>query len=140
MLWTDYKYTIIYIYFLSTRGLLDLNLPGYWLRKLKLFSGFFNTDSIDFDEAVYLQNRLDAMHGHTFNVAGVLRNLAPKCKDLLLECYWAGQPLQCEEELKAVPSPKGYCCVFNYHYERYVQLKKIYLRYLFIQIVLQDQG
>lgn len=99
-------------------------MPGYWLRKLKLFSGFFNTDSIDFDEAVYLQNRLDAMHGHTFNVAGVLRNLAPKCKDLLLECYWAGQPLQCEEELKAVPSPKGFCCVFNYHYERYVQLKK----------------
>uniref|UniRef100_A0A1I8NSL2 Uncharacterized protein n=1 Tax=Stomoxys calcitrans TaxID=35570 RepID=A0A1I8NSL2_STOCA len=101
-----------------TRGFFDYNMPNFWLQRLRLFAGFFNTDSVDFDEALELQNRLDRLTGYTFNAREVLKGLAPKCQDLLLECYWSGQPLRCEEELKAVAFANGHCCVFNYLYDK----------------------
>ncbi|XP_005178987.2 pickpocket protein 11-like [Musca domestica] len=101
-----------------SRGSFDMPLYNYWYEKLKLFAGFFNTDSIDFDEAQSLQNVLDRMSRKPFNVARVLKDLAPKCKDLLLECYWSGQAIDCEKELQLVAFSRGYCCVFNYQFER----------------------
>ncbi|XP_073829613.1 pickpocket 27 [Musca autumnalis] len=101
-----------------SRGSLDLNFYDYWLDKLKLFAGFFNTDSIDFDEAQNLQNLLDRMGSKPFNVGKVLRRLAPKCEDLLMECYWDGQAISCEEEFQLVAFTRGLCCVFNYQYKR----------------------
>ncbi|XP_061387184.1 pickpocket protein 11 [Musca vetustissima] len=101
-----------------SRDSFDLNFYDYWLEKLKLFAGFFNTDSIDFDEAQNLQDILERQGGKPFNTAKFLRGLAPQCKDLLLACYWAGEAINCEEELKLVGFTRGYCCVFNYQYER----------------------
>ncbi|XP_075158097.1 pickpocket 27 [Haematobia irritans] len=101
-----------------TSGFFDFNLPEYWLKKLKLFAGLFNTDSIDFDEALDLQTQLERSNGHIFNVREVLKGLAPKCEDLLLECYWSGQPLRCKEDLKSVAFANGHCCVFNYLYDK----------------------
>lgn len=89
-----------------------------WLKKLELFAGFFNTDSIDFDEAVLLQNRLDVEYGGAFNTGEVLKQLSPKCEDLLVKCFWSGQAINCDKELKLVAFVEGHCCVFNYHYER----------------------
>lgn len=84
---------------------------------MHLLSGLLNTDSIDFDEALDLHNHLENIFGETFNTREILKMLAPKCEDLLLECFWAGEKLDCKQNFKLMGFVDGTCCVFNYQYK-----------------------
>ncbi|XP_013170503.1 PREDICTED: sodium channel protein Nach-like [Papilio xuthus] len=41
-------------------------------------------------------------------------NLAPKCKEMLLLCMWAGKKVDCKSIFQARRTSKGFCCTFNY--------------------------
>ncbi|GBP13389.1 Sodium channel protein Nach [Eumeta japonica] len=65
-----------------------------------------------------------------------MKNLAPKCTDLLIRCRWAGKVQQCNELFALRRTSHGHCCVFNYllnynslgvpgHMEREAERQKI---------------
>lgn len=92
--------------------------PEHWERKLELLAGLLNTESIDFDEALEFQNEIDNIYGETFKTREILKALAPRCDNIIVECHWAGQTLDCKEQFKLMAFLDGTCCVFNYQYER----------------------
>ncbi|KAM7349141.1 uncharacterized protein ACRADG_008200 [Cochliomyia hominivorax] len=96
----------------------DCNPPEYWEHKLELLSGLLNTDSIDFDEALKLHNQLESIFQETFNTREILKMLAPKCEDLVLECFWSGRKFNCQEQFQFMAFVDGACCVFNYQYKK----------------------
>ncbi|TMW39921.1 hypothetical protein DOY81_014999, partial [Sarcophaga bullata] len=94
------------------------NLPEYWEHKLKQFAGLLNPDSIDFDEALKLHNELEYLLGKPFNTLETIEKLSPKCENLILKCFWAGEMLNCTEHFQLKAFLDGACCVFNYQYKK----------------------
>ncbi|XP_065363563.1 pickpocket protein 11 [Calliphora vicina] len=97
----------------------DFNPPEYWQHKLKQLAGLLNTDSTDFDEALKLHNNLESVFGEAFNTRKILKMLAPKCEDLIVKCFWAGEVIDCQEQFQLMSFVDGNCCVFNYQYKNH---------------------
>ena len=104
--------------YLSSQRSWNHNLPAYWEYKLKQFAGLLNPDSIDFDEALKLHNELESLIGKSFNTLETIEMLSPKCQDLIVKCYWAGERLNCNEHFQLKAFLDGGCCVFNYQYKK----------------------
>lgn len=85
-----------------------------------MLSALYNFDSVDFDEAKLLHNDLKSIFGEKFNTRNVLKMLAPKCENLIVKCFWAGQLKNCLEEFQLKTFIDGPCCVFNYQYKKYI--------------------
>ncbi|XP_037932263.1 pickpocket protein 11, partial [Teleopsis dalmanni] len=81
--------------------------------KMKLFSGYFDTSSVDFDEAAEFQNELE--QSSPFNTPTILKSLAPSCYDLLKICYWNDILTDCNELFFLEETAEGFCCVFNHN-------------------------
>ncbi|XP_013147706.1 PREDICTED: sodium channel protein Nach-like [Papilio polytes] len=47
-------------------------------------------------------------------VISTMKKLAPKCKEMLLLCFWAGKKVDCESIFDIRRTNKGFCCTFNY--------------------------
>ncbi|XP_049877884.1 pickpocket protein 19-like [Pectinophora gossypiella] len=53
--------------------------------------------------------------GNTKQILPVMKNLAPRCEDMLIRCAWAGALVDCEQvfSLRRTAN-RGFCCIFNY--------------------------
>ncbi|CAK1551056.1 unnamed protein product [Leptosia nina] len=49
-----------------------------------------------------------------YDVNDLMRNLTPKCEDLLLRCSWNEEAKNCSELFDFRLTMNGYCCTFNY--------------------------
>ncbi|XP_041979423.1 uncharacterized protein LOC121733272 [Aricia agestis] len=49
-----------------------------------------------------------------YNVNELLRDLTPRCEDLLVRCAWNEVPMNCSKLFDFRLTMNGYCCTFNY--------------------------
>jgi acid-sensing ion channel, other len=49
-----------------------------------------------------------------FDSEKILRQLTPKCEELILKCKWGGIEYKCSEIIRLRRTYTGYCCTFNY--------------------------
>ncbi|XP_050351289.1 sodium channel protein Nach-like [Nymphalis io] len=49
-----------------------------------------------------------------YDVNELMRNLTPRCEDLLLRCAWNEIPMNCSDLFDFRLTMNGYCCTFNY--------------------------
>ncbi|CAH0715589.1 unnamed protein product, partial [Brenthis ino] len=49
-----------------------------------------------------------------YDVNELMRNLTPKCEDLLMRCAWNENPMNCSDLFDFRLTMNGYCCTFNY--------------------------
>ncbi|XP_013164553.1 PREDICTED: sodium channel protein Nach-like [Papilio xuthus] len=49
-----------------------------------------------------------------YDVNELMRNLTPRCEDLLLRCAWNDEPKNCSKLFDFRLTMNGYCCTFNY--------------------------
>ncbi|KAL0838871.1 hypothetical protein ABMA28_016896 [Loxostege sticticalis] len=61
----------------------------------------------------YTPLQLHEALGH-YDVNALLRNLTPRCEDLLVACAWNEVPMKCMELFDFRLTMNGYCCTFNY--------------------------
>lgn len=85
----------------------------HWLKKLEILKGFYNTESIDYDEALEFQSFAEKMSIDISNATGILERLAPSCKNIIKSCFWNENILNCEEHFMLKVYPDGFCCAFN---------------------------
>ncbi|XP_072929568.1 sodium channel protein Nach-like [Epargyreus clarus] len=54
-------------------------------------------------------------HVHdTLKLIDLMKNVAPKCEDMLLRCTWAGEEVDCNTLFSVRRTVHGHCCAFNY--------------------------
>ncbi|CAG4956003.1 unnamed protein product [Colias eurytheme] len=49
-----------------------------------------------------------------YDVNELMRNLTPKCEDILVRCSWNESPMNCSDLFDFRLTMTGYCCTFNY--------------------------
>ncbi|XP_045516846.1 sodium channel protein Nach-like [Pieris brassicae] len=63
-------------------------------------------------------NIVDVMELHQtlgeYDVNELMKNLTPKCEDLLLRCSWNKNSMACSKLFDFRLTMNGYCCTFNY--------------------------
>ncbi|XP_014367108.2 sodium channel protein Nach [Papilio machaon] len=71
----------------------------------------YNIDPMD-DEVVKPMQLHRALG--VYDVNELMRNLTPRCEDLLLRCAWNDEPKNCSKLFDFRLTMNGYCCTFNY--------------------------
>lgn len=60
--------------------------------------------------------QLDAiLRQNDLSVASLMRNIAPRCSDMLERCMWKGTQTRCDNLFQEVNGTEGVCCSFNNH-------------------------
>ncbi|OXU31759.1 hypothetical protein TSAR_003115 [Trichomalopsis sarcophagae] len=71
-----------------------------------------------FDTEHKSTNELDRLLGKYFDglydVTDVMKELTPKCSDMLIKCRFRAEIANCSELFRFRKSQDGFCCVFNY--------------------------
>ncbi|PNF20288.1 hypothetical protein B7P43_G14391, partial [Cryptotermes secundus] len=68
----------------------------------------------DPDNTKAMQKLHSILAEHNQDVDTMMKELTPRCEDLLVRCRWMGRGKSCKEMFKMRKSMEGYCCVFNY--------------------------
>uniref|UniRef100_A0A2A4K008 Uncharacterized protein n=1 Tax=Heliothis virescens TaxID=7102 RepID=A0A2A4K008_HELVI len=73
---------------------------------------------IDFayDETEPLLKLMDVFDMKEFSQQTVqlMKELAPNCDEMLMQCLWAGKVVDCKTIFKVRKTIRGHCCAFNY--------------------------
>ncbi|KAI9552640.1 putative amiloride-sensitive sodium channel [Daphnia sinensis] len=64
-------------------------------------------------ELEYLNGYYEALNISSLDLFEILRESAPSCKDMIMDCIWLGLPSPCFDYFSFVPTDDGICCTFN---------------------------
>ena len=71
-------------------------------------------DLIDDSEAfLNLSRQLKAADIDSETLAQILKQVSPRCTDLIIDCIWMSSPVDCGSIFSTEPTDDGRCCTFN---------------------------
>ncbi|KAJ9583490.1 hypothetical protein L9F63_022162, partial [Diploptera punctata] len=80
---------------------------------MRYLGRLYDHDSDHFEDIQKLHNIL-ANGSKSFDVTNIMKELTPKCSDLLIRCQWMGKLKTCSDIFDTRKTMEGYCCSFNY--------------------------
>ncbi|KAG5865679.1 hypothetical protein JTB14_020630 [Gonioctena quinquepunctata] len=85
--------------------------PDILLKHMKLLGYMYEFYTPINGNLAEFQKILDAVGIHP---KSLIKQLAPKCQDILLKCSWADEEVTCSDYFEFTLTFEGYCCLFNY--------------------------
>lgn len=88
------------------------------MERIKYLGRIYDNDIEGLEDMTWLQDILDRIDSNEttgfYDVRERMRQISPRCEDMLVKCSWLGTPTNCSSIFVRKRSKDGFCCLFNY--------------------------